>query len=55
VYKSGCGEIGLNVNADKTSMVLFTKRGIWRAFSPQNGTDTEQSGKIFGLKPRAVY
>jgi hypothetical protein len=31
-----CGEIGLNVNADKTSMVLFTKGGIWRVFSLQN-------------------
>jgi hypothetical protein len=28
-----CGEIGLNVNADKTSIVLFTKR---RVFSPQD-------------------
>jgi hypothetical protein len=31
-----CGEIGLNVNADKISMVRYTIRGIWRVFSPQN-------------------
>jgi hypothetical protein len=28
-----CGEIGLNVNANKKSIVVFTK---WRVFSPLN-------------------
>jgi hypothetical protein len=31
-----CSEIGLNVNADKTVMVLFTKRGNLEDFSPQD-------------------
>jgi hypothetical protein len=31
-----CVEKVLNVNANKTSMVLFTKRGIWSVFLLQN-------------------
>jgi hypothetical protein len=31
-----CGEIGLNVNADKTSMVLFTKRRNLEGFFAQD-------------------
>jgi hypothetical protein len=32
-----CGEIALNVNADKTSMVLFTKRrNLEGFFAPKN-------------------
>jgi hypothetical protein len=38
-----CGEIRLNVNADKTYMILFTKRRNFEGFF---GVDTEQSGKI---------
>jgi hypothetical protein len=36
-----CGEIGLNVNADKTSMVLFTKRRNLQGFFAQKLLDTE--------------
>jgi hypothetical protein len=48
------GEIGLNVNVDKTSMVLFTKRRNLEGFlapklvDTEHGADTEQSGKISG-------
>jgi hypothetical protein len=38
-----CGEIGLNVNADKTSMVLFTKRRNFKGFFAPIGV-----GKISG-------
>jgi hypothetical protein len=36
-----CGEIGLNVNADKTSMVLFTKRRNLEGFFAPKLFDTE--------------
>jgi hypothetical protein len=39
-----CGEIGPNVNADKTSMVLFTKRRSFEGFFAPKLFDTEQSG-----------
>jgi hypothetical protein len=44
------GEIGLNVNTAKTSLVLFTKRrNLEGFFASRHGTDTEQSGKILEL------
>jgi hypothetical protein len=41
-----CGEIGLNINADETYMVLFTKKRNLEGFFAPKLFDTEQSGKI---------
>jgi hypothetical protein len=41
VVQNWCGEIGLNVKADKTSMVLFTKRRNLEGFLTPNLFDTE--------------
>jgi hypothetical protein len=45
-----CGVIGLNVNADKISMALFSQTGgIWRVFSPQNSLILNNQVKYLGV------
>jgi hypothetical protein len=52
-----CGEIRLNVNADKTSMVLFTKRTYLEGFFAPKLFDTElilnNQVKYLGFLPMA--
>jgi hypothetical protein len=50
-----CGEIGLNVNADKTSGTFHKKEEFAGFFRPKtlgHGTDIEQPGKISGSHSR---